>query len=347
MSTEVTGAVADPLRHHGDVEARDGLVDLAVNVHPGGRPAWLDAALHSSLDHAASYPDAGPAREAIARAHGRAPGEVLPTAGAAEAFTLLARLRPWRRPVVVHPQFTEPHAALEQAGHTVTPVLCRADDGFAFDPAAVPGDADLVVVGNPTNPTGVLHPAEALRRLCRPGRLVAVDEAFMDAVPGEPESLAPERIPGLVVLRSLTKLWSIPGIRAGYAVGDAAAVAEMARAQTPWSVSGPAVAAMLACTAPDAAPEAEQRARTLDGWRAALETGLRGAGAAVVPSRAPFVLADVGQGVHAALRDHGIAVRRADTFPGLTPSWIRVAARPPETTRPLLDALAHPRKAAG
>ena len=64
--------------------------------------------------------------------------------------------------------------------------------------------ADLVVVGNPTNPTGVLHPAATIRALCRPGRLVVVDEAFMDAVPGESESLAAEPADGLLVIRSLT-----------------------------------------------------------------------------------------------------------------------------------------------
>lgn len=334
------GPVADPLRHHGDRELGSGLIDLAVNVYAGPRPAWLDRALRESLHGVGSYPDAEPARAAIARRHGRPVGEVLPTAGAAEAFTLLARVRAWRRPVVVHPQFTEPHAALEQAGHTVTTVLCQAEDGFAFDPGTVPEDADLVVVGNPTNPTGILHPAETLRRLCRPGRVVAVDEAFMDAVPGEPESLTGEALPGLVVLRSLTKHWSIPGLRAGYVVGDEAVVAELARAQTPWSLSTPAVAATVACTDARATAEAAERALTLEEQRAELETGLRGAGVAFVPSRAPFVLVRVGPGGHRHLRERGIAARRADTFPGLDASWIRVAVRPRETTRRLLEALA-------
>ncbi|WP_245832787.1 cobyrinate a,c-diamide synthase [Nocardiopsis flavescens] len=334
------GAPADPLRHHGDAETGEGLLDLAVNVYAGPRPDWLDRALHAGLAGAAAYPDAGPARAAIARRHGRDPADVLPTAGAAEAFTLLARLRPWHRPVVVHPQFTEPHAALEQAGHRVTAVLCPARDGFALDPAAVPEDADLVVVGNPTNPTGVLHPARTLRALRRPGRLLVVDEAFMDAVPGEPGSLAGERLEGVVVLRSLTKHWSIPGIRAGYAVGDPAAVRELARAQTPWSVSAPAVAAMVACAAdPRAADEAAERARALDGWRRSLQGGLRRAGADFVPSRAPFVLVRVGEGGHVHLRGRGIAVRRADTFPGLDASWVRVAVRPPETAARFLAAL--------
>ncbi|WP_051072829.1 cobyrinate a,c-diamide synthase [Nocardiopsis valliformis] len=335
-----TEPVADPLRHHGDVEAREGLLDFAVNVYPGDRPDWLDRALRASLDEVGVYPDPEPACEAVALRHGRARGEVLATAGAAEAFTLLARLRPWKRPVVVHPQFTEPHAALEQAGHTVTAVLCAESDGFALDPAAVPEDADLVMVGNPTNPTGVLHSAESLRGLCRPGRLVVVDEAFMDALPGEPESLAGERIAGLVVLRSLTKHWSVPGIRAGYAVGDETAVRGLARVQTPWSVSAPAIAATVACVSDEAGTEAERRAKEFDGWRADLEAGLREAGIGFVPSRAPFVLARVGEGVHARLREQGVAVRRADTFPGLDASWVRVAVRPPETTRKLFDALA-------
>ncbi|HEX8006633.1 MAG TPA: cobyrinate a,c-diamide synthase, partial [Trebonia sp.] len=328
--------VRDPLRHHGDTEAGAGLLDFAVNVYAGDRPAWLDRALHVAIDQSACYPDARPAHAAIARRYGRGLSEVLATSGAAESFTLIARLRPWRTPVVVHPQFTEPHAALEQAGRTVTTVLCRAEDGFAFDPAAVPGDADLVVIGNPTNPTGVLHPAALIHALRRPGRLVVVDEAFMDAVPDEAGSLAWDRLDGLLVIRSLTKHWSIPGIRAGYVVGDPAVIAELARGQTPWSVSAPAIAAMVACTVPDAAAEARERALTLSRWRDYLQAGLRVRSAEYVPSSAPYVLARLGEGTRAALRATGVAVRRGDTFPGLDSSWARIAVRPPAMTDRLL-----------
>jgi cobyrinic acid a,c-diamide synthase len=330
---------SDPLRHHGDVEASPGLLDLAVNVYAGERPDWLEKALHDSIGAASSYPDAGPARTVLARRHRRRPEEVLPTAGAAEAFSLLARLRSWRNPVVVHPQFTEPHAALQKAGHTVTSVLCDPGTGFALDQSAVPDDADLVVVGNPTNPTGVLHPAATLRLLCRPGRLVVVDEAFMDTVPGEPETLTGDRRAGLVVVRSLTKHWSIPGIRAGYVVGDAEVVAGLAAAQTPWSVSGPATAAMLACATETAAVEAEDRARTLGRWREHLEHGLRDRGIQHVPSATSFVLARLGDGLHGALRGRRVALRRADTFPGLDGSWARVAVRPQATSDRLLAVL--------
>lgn len=328
-----------PLRHHGDAETGEALVDLAVNVYDGDRPPWLERALRESLTDAASYPDASAAAAVVARRHGREADEVLPTAGAAEAFTLLARLEPWRRPVVVHPQFTEPHVALEQAGRTVTTVLCRPENGFALDPDAVPQDADLVVVGNPTNPTGVLHPASALRRLRRRGRLVVVDEAFMDAVPGEAQSLAGERLAGLVVVRSLTKHWSVPGIRAGYVVGDRSVVRRLAAVQTPWAVSSPAIAATVACCGPAAAAEGSRRAQSVVRRRELLEDGLRRRGIDVVPSAAPFVLARPGTGVHAALRERGVAVRRADTFPGLDGSWVRIAVRRPAVTLRLLEEL--------
>jgi cobyrinic acid a,c-diamide synthase len=336
-------ASADPLRHHGDAEATDGLVDLAVNVTREPRPDWLEAALQRGLADADAYPEAGPAEAALATHHGRQPEEVLATAGAAEAFGLLARLRPggrpWRRPVVVHPQFTEPDVALTEAGHRPGHVLLRPEDGFALDPATVPADADLVVIGNPTNPTGVLHAAATLRALVRPGRLLVVDEAFMDFVPGEPASLAGTPPDGVVVVRSLTKMWGIPGIRAGYLLGPPSIVAALRRAQTPWSVSSPAVEAIRACATPVAAAEQHRRALAAQRDRALLADLLAGSGYDVVPGVTPYVLARLGHGAHAALRAAGFACRRADTFPGLDDSWVRVAARDAGTSRALVAAL--------
>jgi cobyrinic acid a,c-diamide synthase len=324
---------------HGDAELAEGLVDFAVNVHDGARPGWLDDALRASLGDIGAYPDAAGAELAIARRHGRPAGEVLATAGAAEAFSLIARARPWKHPVVVHPQFTEPDAALLAAGHTPGHVLCDPGAGFVLDPDRVPADADLVIVGNPTNPTSVLHTARTLRALLVPGRVVVVDEAFMDSVPGEQHSLVGAPLPGLLVVRSLTKLWSIPGVRAGYVVGDRQLIAELRAHQSPWSVSSQAVAAMIATASEQARAEAAQRATRIGQHRAVLIDGLVELGIDVVAPAAPFVLAKVGRGVHERLRSAGYAVRRADTFPGLDDSWVRIAVRRPDTTRKLLAAL--------
>ncbi|KQY60487.1 cobyrinic acid a,c-diamide synthase [Aeromicrobium sp. Root495] len=330
---------ADPLRWHGDQENGEGLVDLAVNVSDEPRPAWLHDALVASLDDAGSYPDAGGAERSVGLRHVRPAAEVLATAGAAEAFGLVARMRAWQRPVVVHPQFTEPDVALAAAGHTVTHVVTSAEDGFALDPASIPDDADLVIVGNPTNPTGVLHPESTIRALLAPGRLVVVDEAFMDSVPGERGSVASLRLPGLLVVRSLTKLWAIPGVRAGYVLGDAGTVAELRTHQTPWAVSAAAIAALRACSTSEALAEAAARADRTVQNRRVLTDGLTELGIDHTVSAGPFVLVRAGAGAHESLRAAGFATRRADTFPGLDDTWLRLAVRRPHVSRRLLGAL--------
>ena len=327
------------LIHHGDADLVPGLVDLAVNVRTGGTPGWL-AALIRAADFTA-YPDQREAVAAIAARHRRAPGEVLLTAGAAEAFVLLARaLRP-RHAVVVHPQFTEPEAALRAAGHQVDPVILPFP--FTLDPAVVPADADLVFIGNPTNPTSVAHPRAALLELVRPGRLVVVDEAFADCLPGERESVANDAdLDGLVVIRSLTKTWALAGLRVGYVLAAADVVALLAAGQPLWPVSTPALTACVATASGAALTSVTEWAGMIATQRAHL-LGLLGAidAVRVVPDpSASFVLLDTAIGdVRTRLQGRGFAVRRGETFPGLAPGWIRVAVRDGGTAERFATAL--------
>lgn len=340
------------LRHHGDAEVRGAanLTDLAVNVRANTPPAWLKRHLAASLDGLAAYPDGRAARAAVAARHGVAPDRVLLTSGAAEAFVLIARALKVRQPVVVHPQFTEPEAALRDAGHVVGRVLLREAEGFrlagASPGAQVPEGADLVVIGNPTNPTSVLHPSASISELARPGRTLVVDEAFMDAVPGEREALAGRTdIPGLVVLRSLTKTWGIAGLRIGYVLSDPETIATLAAAQPLWPVSSPALAAAEACVAPAALTEAAAAAEQIAADRAYLLGGLRELAPygvrAVEAAEGPFVLlrAPEAPALRERLRERGFALRRGDTFPGLGVEWLRVAVRDRGTTDRLLGAL--------
>ncbi|MCO7222614.1 Rv2231c family pyridoxal phosphate-dependent protein CobC [Klenkia sp. PcliD-1-E] len=324
------------LHHHGDVEATPGLVDLAVNVRAGAPPAWLRDVLRAALDDCAAYPDPTRARAAVAAAHGRPVEEVLLTAGAAETFTLVARaLRP-AHAVVVHPSFTEPEAALRAHGHRVHRHLLAPP---SYRLTAPPADADLVVLGNPTNPTSVLHPAADVAALCRPGRTVLLDEAFADTDPGEPQSLAHRRdLPGLLVVRSLTKTWGLAGLRVGYALGPADLVAALAAVQPHWPVSTPALAALEACAGADTAPWARELADQRQALLDLLPPGVTPVG---TPASA-FVLLRVpgAERVRLALRDAGFAVRRGDTFPGLDPDHLRVAVRDPDTSAAFAAALA-------
>ncbi len=327
------------LGHHGDADLVPGLVDLAVNVRSSGTPGWL-AALIRAADLAA-YPDQRPAVAAVAARHRRPADEVLLTAGAAEAFVLLARVLQPRHAVVVHPQFTEPEAALRAAGHQVDRVVLPFP--FTLDPALVPADADLVFVGNPVNPTSVCHPLAVLLELVRPARLVVVDEAFADCLPGERESLAAHAdLRGLAVIRSLTKTWGLAGLRVGYVLAAPDVIALLAAAQPLWPVSAPALTACVATASSAAAGEAAAWARVLAGERAHLLTRLSSLGAVrVVPdASASFVLLDAGiTDVRTRLHERGFAVRRGETFPGLAPGWIRVAVRDTGTSDRFAAAL--------
>jgi len=338
-------APADPaagLRHHGDRDVRPGDADHAVNVLAGGPPAWLHDALGAALDGAvARYPDESEAMAALAALHSREPGEIVPTNGAAEALWLLpAALRP-RLAACVHPGFTEAEAALHAHGVPVVRVLRDPDDDFALDPAAVPDEADLVIAGNPASPSGTIDPASALLALRRPGRVVVVDEAFMGLVPGEPASLAGERLDDVVVVRSLTKALAVPGLRVGYAIAPDPLARRLRAVRPPWSANALALAALTAAAArPDALAATAHRAAA---ERTDLEQRLAGvSGVRTWPSAANFCLVEVADGpaVLADLRAQGIAVRPAASFPGLGAGHLRITARDPERNARLAAALA-------
>lgn len=333
------------LQHHGDVDAEPGLLDFAVNVRLDRPPPWLRARLASALDRLGSYPSAEEdrlAREALGTRHGRAAEEVLPLTGAAECFSLLPGLRP-KLAAVLHPSFTEPELALRTGGIPVTRIELSPSDGYRIEPDLIPEEADLIVLGNPTNPTSTLHPAEVIQGLARPGRVIVVDEAFADAVPGEPESLASRHTSGILVVRSLTKMWGLAGLRVGYALGEQALLSRLSEHRPHWPVSTLTLEALTACSEPMALAESAAAAQRYTVNRASLVDEL-GAIPGInlnLPASAPFLLlrVDNGSTVRARLRDRGIAVRRADTFPGLGAEFIRVAVREPEDNMELVKAL--------
>lgn len=337
--------VSSLLRAHGDRMVPEGMLDFAVNVVDGDPPGWARQALQSGLTTLAPYPDDRPAAAALGALHGRDPEGVLPLGGAAEGFWRVAlALRP-RHAAVVVPGFTESEAALRAVGARITHVPRTAKTQWALDPAAVPEECDLVVLGRPENPTGTLDPREAILRLRRPGRTVLVDEAFADFVPGV-DALADHRDgddgPGeLLVLRSLTKTLSVPGIRCGYVLGSPDAVARIRDAGPPWSCSTPALTLLQAyAEQPDGC--ARIAARTA-AHRADLTARLgQLAGVQVWPSVTNFVLARVPAGVDpvAGLHRHGIAVRPCRSFVGLDERHVRVTVRVPALHARLAAALA-------
>ncbi|WP_080793954.1 Rv2231c family pyridoxal phosphate-dependent protein CobC [Corynebacterium pacaense] len=330
-----------PLRYHGDQAAAGARLDFAVNVVSPSPPEWLQRVLIDEIPRLGSYPPAELQRRAVAAVAagvGVDKHDVLLLNGAAEGFSLLSRLQP-RSAVVLHPGFTEPQACLEDAGVTVGEVIMSAP--YTLDTVAVDEAADMVVIGNPTNPTGVLHPVDQLSALARPGRFLVVDEAFLDVTGGESMASLVGRLPGLIVLRSLTKTWSIAGLRCGFLIADPQTVDRLAAFRPHWPLGTLQLAAMIAVM--DRGGEfLPGISADIAAQRADMVASLGAAGFHVHPSRAPYLLVNPpgdAEGLRLGLAARGIAVRRCDTFPGLDSRFWRLAVRPPEQVDALLEAV--------
>jgi histidinol-phosphate aminotransferase len=190
----------------------------------------------------------------------------------------------------------------------------------------------------------VLHHREQILALRRFSRIVVVDEAFADAIAGEPHSVAGESLPDVVVLRSLTKTWSLAGLRVGYALGPRDVLDRMTARRPHWPLGTLQLEAIAACSSPEAVAEAELGAQRLAALRADMVAGLTNIGLDVIDGCAPFVLFTVpdAQLMRKYLDGKGIAVRRCDTFAGLDGEYLRAAVRTdwPVLVHAIAEALA-------
>jgi len=212
-------------------------------------------------------------------------------------------------------------------------ILNGAAEGFALLPALAPAKA-AVLHPSFTEPEVALRDAGVPIHRVMPG----------EPVPGERDSLAGAGLPGLLVLRSLTKTWALPGLRAGYALATPDILRRLAKHRPHWPVGTLVLEAVTACAEPHAVQESEDVAREYARHREWLTARLKDSPGVHVhePAAAPLLLIRVqdGERVRLGLRDRGIAVRRGDTFPGLTTDHLRVAVREPARCGDLLTALA-------
>jgi L-threonine-O-3-phosphate decarboxylase len=312
------------------------VLDFSANTNPPV-PDGVESVYREAFDTARSYTPEPPTafREAAAAYVDCAPERVVPTPGGLAAIRRVVELVVCAgdTALVPFPSFGEYAREVRLQGGT--PEFVPEDEILAADPS----DHALAVVCNPNNPTGRASDHEALlafaERCRETGTPLLVDEAFLGFT--DRPSLAGTE--GVVVARSLTKLFGLPGIRTGFAVGDSEWTDLLERARRPWNVSAPALATGAYCMGQDEFVR-ETRARV-----AGERERLRGALAerfGVHDSDAPFLLLDVGDRDPQALCERalaeGVALRDATTFRGLD-SHVRVAVRLPAENDRLLSTL--------
>ncbi|MFC6756268.1 MULTISPECIES: threonine-phosphate decarboxylase CobD [Haloarcula] len=320
---------------HGSSDDPD-VLDFSANTNPRVPPGTREV-FEAAFDTARSYPNDGypDFRAAAAEFVGCDPAQVVPTAGGLEAIRLSIQttVRSGESVLIPAPSFGEYAREVRLQGGE--PTFVGHDEILDADPA----DHAMAVVCTPNNPTGECYDADALRAFadrCREvGTTLLVDEAFLGFT-DEP-SLAGRA--GVVVARSLTKLFGLPGVRMGYAVATHDALDRLATARRAWSMSAAAAALGTHCYGADAfvAETRERVAQERERMRDRLATRFD-----VFPSDAPFLCFDTGDtGVEdllATAREAGIALRDARTFRRLD-SHVRVAVRRPEENDRLLEVL--------
>jgi threonine-phosphate decarboxylase len=323
--------ISDKVLHGGTVkklrESRGiSIIDFSASMNP--LPPRLDPALDpKDLEY---YPDDNYTllKESIGRLFNRRVDEIAVGNGSIELIRVFCTcmLSPSDHVRIPFPTFGEYEYSARLAGA-----------GLAKESET----PKVTFLCNPNNPTGVLLPAGEVKKMlssvAEDEGTLFLDEAFIElSDPGQ--SLVGHRDPSLFVLRSLTKSFSIPGIRFGYGFGDPDLIASMEATRPPWSVN--AYAEHYALLAFAQYKDLEKSRRYIEAEREWLNSRLSDLPVRVTPSQANFILADLATDVTPVCEEllrHGVLVRDCHSF-GL-PHSIRFAIRTREENSLLIEAL--------
>jgi len=328
------------------------ILDFSASVNPLGPPPSAIAAIEAHLEDLQVYPDPNYAslRQVLGDAHQLPPEWILPGNGVAELLTWVGRdLAQMDATYLVTPAFNDYRRALRAANARVVDCCLNLESlGKGLSPWTVPPTLQPhsgLLVNNPHNPTGCLFPTEVLRPYLEQFELVVVDEAFMDFVAlGEQPSLLDQVLdaPNLVILRSLTKFYSLPGLRIGYAIGHPDRLRCWQQWRDPWPVNALAAAAAIAVIQDQSFQQATRD--WLTPAKLQLFTGLAELpGLAPILGSANYLLVQTTvpgtQLQQQLLQYHQLLIRDCLSFRELGDDYFRVAVRTPTDNHKLLQAL--------
>jgi threonine-phosphate decarboxylase len=224
------------------------LYDFSANLNPLGPPSWFQKELQVITKNLSAYPDPTyrEARTAIGDCVGMDYHQVMVTNGGAEAIFLVAKVFEGKKALIVQPTFTEYEQACRHYRVEVEEVYLEQTKNFQFPLEEVIqrlDEVDVLFICRPNNPTGTIIKEETLRQIIEYGaqlnKSIVIDEAFSDFLPQEIEPLTDwvNKYPNVILLRSLTKMFTIPGLRIGYILADQQIIERCLSFQVPWSVN--------------------------------------------------------------------------------------------------------------
>ena len=355
-------AVTREMRFHGG-RPPPNVIDFSAPLNPLGVPEFVEELLrgYSRREVIERYPDYEyrELREAIASFFGIDSEKIVPLNGAAEALYLAFLAIKPRSFLAVEPTFGD-HEVLCRAvevpmfsiPYTLDPVNFRVSLSveLVLDLVEKLEKPVLVLLSNPNNPTGCLVPRKALEKLLEElpdDAYLLLDEAFVDFVE-EGSSLLGYDNPKLVVVRSFTKILSIPGLRIGFAyVASAMLAKRFDSVRQPWNVNSIAASLMKSILVEyrsEYLSFIERSRRTVEKLRGIYVVKLRSIGLEIYDSYAPYILARHPWATHPELQrrlvENRVFVRDCSSFRYLGPCYSRIAIKNLEYLEILVEAFA-------
>ncbi|MGP1385508.1 MAG: threonine-phosphate decarboxylase CobD [Thainema sp.] len=360
----------------------EAILDFSANINPLGLPSSAIAAIRSHLGDIVRYPDPGygKLRRRLADFHHLSPDWVLPGNGAAELLTWACRELVDQEGVIVpQPAFGDYERSLKAAGATIisstlamnslvqtadfsielttNSALARSQPGqldeiwldaiaHALQTAGLNSRSCGLILNSPHNPTGYLLHRDTIGQCLEQFGVVIVDEAFMDFVRPEHQQSVDQwvtRYSNLVILRSLTKFYSLPGLRIGYAIAHPDRLRRWQAWRDPWPVNALAEAAAIAVLVDQ--DFQQQTWDWLDQARSQLFNALsQQSGLTPLPSAANFLLVQAQQSAtqlqEQLLKQSQILIRDCISYPVLGDAYFRVAVRTEAENQRLINAIA-------
>lgn len=334
----------------------DKVVDFSANINPLGLPAGVDSVLHEALRHLANYPeiDAESLRSCVAEQHNLGIENVIVGNGSTALIYLLSRVLKPKKALIWSPTFTEYERALSQVQSEVVNLNCLdPEKNLSLDEiiaSTLRVQPDLVFLCNPNNPTGslwsIVELEKILSALKNAGIICVLDEAFIDFI-GVEASFANrvEEFDNLIVLRSLTKIYALAGIRCGYMLSSCSLSQRLAGSLEPWSVNTLALKAAVTALQNDTefiketlsyvAEERDKISRKMEQLKFLKP----------YPSCANYILTQVDESVDCEeLRDYlfvwgNILIRLCGDYAGLSNNFVRFAVKSKEENSRLIEGL--------
>ncbi len=324
------------------------MIDFSENVNPAGPPSFIREKWDDLFPLISRYPDpqGQPFLAAIAKFHNVDEEQVLLGNGAAEIFSLLATIFQRKRAIIIHPTFSEYEATL--AANHVEMVHIEVDDITTWKLPIVQiikdmQQADILYLCTPNNPTGVLPPREELQLLIDEGEKanchIVLDEAFIDWI-GEEASMIPyiNEHPHIMIVRSMTKMYAIAGVRLGYMIAAPEMIQTLQRKTSHWHING--LAAEIGASCLEETEFRNQSIQYAQKCRELFTAFLHQSGCKTTKSITNYICFQLpkpqqSKAFFHAMLEKGMVLRHTEYFKGMNGEWFRVGMKDEKSMKSL------------